>query len=304
MSFLSGRGHHQNESTALAHLMLAKWTDRAGQTHSQAIVQRYREAIKLYPKWEKAHYYLGKHYNKILESEKSKPMGKEAQIYLSGEATKLVIDNYLRSLTYGTKYVFQTLPKLLTLWLEHASIVEQPLDPKRGDNEEFQRHTKAQRQKSLDEMHAQLKKYIEKRLQAALLFTILPQVVARICHPNSTVYDLLTRIVAKAVHNFPQQGLWTVLAVVKSSNKERATKGFTCLQKIMVTSLSLDHNTQSLTRPGLWQQVEGRILIGIRDSPHDKPGSEVFRRTASTLSCSSREQGIQGPTGPSSRIQP
>ncbi|OGE54809.1 hypothetical protein PENARI_c005G02231 [Penicillium arizonense] len=233
MSFLSSRGQHQNESTALAHLMLAKWTDRAGQTHSQAIVQRYREAIKLYPKWERAHYYLGKHYNKILESEKAKPMGKEAQIYLSGEATKLVIDNYLRSLTYGTKYVFQTLPKLLTLWLEHASIVEQPLDPKRGDNEDFRRHTKAQRQKSLDEMHAQLKKYIEKRLQAALLFTILPQVVARICHPNSTVYDLLTRIVAKAVHNFPQQGLWTVLAVVKSSNKERATKGFTCLQKIM-----------------------------------------------------------------------
>lgn len=54
---------------------------------------------------------------------------------LSGEATKLVIDNYLRSLTYGSKYVFQTLPKLLTLWLEHASIVDQPIDPKRGDNE-------------------------------------------------------------------------------------------------------------------------------------------------------------------------
>lgn len=54
---------------------------------------------------------------------------------LSGEATKLVIDNYLRSLTYGCKYVFQTLPKVLTLWLEHASVVDQPLDPKRGDNE-------------------------------------------------------------------------------------------------------------------------------------------------------------------------
>ena len=78
--------------------MLAKWTDRAGQSHSQAIVQRYREAIKLFPRlvlraficnesgltlrhrWEKAHYYLGKHYNKILDSEKAKPMGKEAQI--------------------------------------------------------------------------------------------------------------------------------------------------------------------------------------------------------------------------------
>ncbi|KAJ5681529.1 uncharacterized protein N7477_001469 [Penicillium maclennaniae] len=243
VSFLSGHGQNANVTAARAHLLLAKWTDRAGQTHSQVIVQRYREAIKLYPRWEKAHYYLGKHYNKILDSEKIKPMGKEAQIYLSGEATKLVIDNYLRSLTYGSKYVFQTLPKLLTLWLEHASIVDQPIDPKRGDNEDFQRHTKAQRQKSLDEMHAQLKKYISSRLQAALLFTILPQVVARICHPNSTVYDLLTRIVAKAVHSFPQQGLWTVLAVVKSSNKDRASRGYTCLQKI--TDYTTKHRSES-----------------------------------------------------------
>jgi serine/threonine-protein kinase ATR len=63
-----------------AHLLLAKWTDRAGQTHSEVIIQRYREAIKLHTRWEKAHYYLGRHYNKIIESERAKPPGKEAQI--------------------------------------------------------------------------------------------------------------------------------------------------------------------------------------------------------------------------------
>ena len=33
-----------------AQLLLAKWTDRAGQTHSETIVQSYREAIKLFSK--------------------------------------------------------------------------------------------------------------------------------------------------------------------------------------------------------------------------------------------------------------
>lgn len=33
----------------------------------------------------------------------------------------------------------------------------------------------------------------------------------------------------------PQQGLWTVLAVVKSSSRDRASKGLTCLQKITVS---------------------------------------------------------------------
>ncbi|KAJ0422527.1 hypothetical protein BJY00DRAFT_69114 [Aspergillus carlsbadensis] len=235
---ISTHEKQQNLLAARAHLLLAKWTDRAGQTQSDIIVQRYREAIKLQARWEKAHYYLGKHYNKILDSEKSKPLGKEAQIYLSGEASKLVIDNYLRSLAHGNKYVFQSLPKVLTLWLEHASTVEQPFDPKRGDNEEFQAHTLNQRKKSLDDMHSQLRKYVS-RMPAALLFTILPQVVARICHPNPTVYNLLTKIVAKAVNAFPQQGLWTVLAVVKSSSKDRASRGFTCLQKITDISKKL-----------------------------------------------------------------
>ncbi|KAI9373995.1 hypothetical protein BJX61DRAFT_532757 [Aspergillus egyptiacus] len=233
---------NQNLLAARAHLLLAKWTDRAGQTQSDIIVQRYREVIKLQVKWEKGHYYLGKHYNKILDSEKSKPLGKEAQIYLSGEASKLVIDNYLRSLAHGNKYVFQSLPKVLTLWLEHASTVEQPFDPKRGDNEEFQAHTLNQRKKCLDDIHSQLKKYIN-RVPAALLFTILPQVVARISHPHSTVYNLLTRIVAKAVHAYPQQGLWTILAVVKSSSKDRASRGFTCLQKITDVSRKMKTDT-------------------------------------------------------------
>jgi serine/threonine-protein kinase ATR len=50
VSFLSSRGQNANVTAARAHLLLAKWTDRAGQTHSQVIVQRYREAIKLYPR--------------------------------------------------------------------------------------------------------------------------------------------------------------------------------------------------------------------------------------------------------------
>ncbi|PWY69808.1 hypothetical protein BO94DRAFT_502566 [Aspergillus sclerotioniger CBS 115572] len=243
-SLAANKGRHQNLLLARAHLLLAKWTDRAGQTQSDAIVQRYREAIKLHSRWEKAHYYLGKHYNKILDSEKAKPLGKEAQIYLSGEASKLVVDNYLRSLAHGNKYVFQSLPKILTLWLEHASTVDQPFNPKRGDNEEFQKHTLSQRKKSLDDMHAQLKKYVN-RIPAALLFTILPQVLARICHPNTTVYDLLTKVVAKAVNSFPQQGLWTVLAVVKSSSKDRASRGINCLQKITEVNKKLKNETPS-----------------------------------------------------------
>ncbi|KAM5446283.1 serine/threonine-protein kinase M1 [Microsporum audouinii] len=200
------KGYEKNILMARAHLLLAKWMDSAGQTQSDVIVSRYRQAINYHAKWEKAHYYLGKHYTKILDSEKSKPLGKEGQKYLSGEASKLVINSYLRSLTFGNKYVFQSLPKVLTLWLEHAAAVDQPFDPKRGDN--------------------------DVETNSCELFTILPQVVARICQSNTTVYNVLTLMIVKTVAAFPQQGLWTVLAVLKSSSKDRASRGIAILQKI------------------------------------------------------------------------
>ena len=70
--------------------------------------------------------------------------------------------------------------------------------------------------------------------------------VARICHRNNTVYDLLTRMVTKAVSSFPQQGLWTVLAVVKSSNKDRAFKGQACLNKIQDYNTKLKRDTSEM----------------------------------------------------------
>jgi len=228
----TNKASQQNLLTARAHLLLAKWIDHAGQTQSDAIIQQYRAAVACYSKWEKGHYYLGKHYNKLLESEKSKPPAKQAQTFITGETAKLVIENYLRAMSMGAKYMHQTLPRILTLWLELGSEAEQPLDPVYGNDESFRSHITAQRRKMLTAIHTQLKKYID-RLPAFVFYTALSQIVARICHPHQTVYSHLVDIVVKVVSQHPQQALWTLLAVVKSSSRDRAARGHTCMSKLM-----------------------------------------------------------------------
>lgn len=108
----------QNVLTARAHLLLAKWRDASGQSQTREVTQQYQRAAKMHARWEKGHYYLGRHYNKLLEAEKSLPVHKRSDTYLSGEIVKLVIENYIRSIPFGTKYWHQTLPKLVTLWLD------------------------------------------------------------------------------------------------------------------------------------------------------------------------------------------
>jgi serine/threonine-protein kinase ATR len=228
----------QNLLTAKAHLLLAKWVDRAGQTQSDAIISRYKKAVEFHSRWEKGHYYLGKHYNKLLESEKIKPPAKQAQTYITGETAKLVIENYLRSLAFGAKYIFQTLPRILTLWLDLGNIVDEPLDPKYGNEEKFRKHIVGQRQKLFGSVNSQIKKYID-RLPPFVFYTAFAQIVARICHSNQTIYGSLVDIIAKVVTTHPQQALWTLLALVKSSSRDRSHRGAACMTRIVENAKKL-----------------------------------------------------------------
>lgn len=221
----------QNELIAKAHVLLGKWLDQAGQTQSEVIRKTFRKATESFRKWEKGWYNLGRYYNKILDSEKLMPPGKESQAFLTGETAKLIIENYLKSLMFGSKYVFQTLPKILTLWLELTDMADLPKDPRRG-NDNFHAHNSAQRKRVIEDTNNQIKKYID-RLQPVLLYTILPQVVARICHGNKTISDMLGNIVSKVVRAFPHQAMWTLLAVVESQQKDRAVKGVSLVSKII-----------------------------------------------------------------------
>jgi serine/threonine-protein kinase ATR len=215
----------QNFLTARAHLLLAKWLDSAGQTHSLKLRSQYQLAARTHSKWEKGHYYLGRHYNKLLDTEKNLPPEKQSETYLIGETAKLVIENYLRSLTYGTKYLYQTLPRVLTLWLDLGTqVAQQPIDRHHGTAKDFVTRITEARKIHLNNINLRFKKHIH-RLPAYMFYTALPQIVARIAHPNAGVYEYLSQIILKVVDAHPQQALWSLLAVCASTQVDRKDRG-------------------------------------------------------------------------------
>jgi serine/threonine-protein kinase ATR len=214
--------------TARAHLLLAKWLDSTGQTHASALRSQYQQAAKIHPQWEKAHYYLGRHYKKVLESEKALKPDDQTDEYLAGETASLVIENYMRSLNFGTKYLYQTLPRILTLWLDLAAEVDKPPEGKIS----LSRELHARRKLVLQGLHHYIKKHIP-RMPAFIFYTALPQIVARIVHPHPEVYLLLETIIVKVVENYPQQAMWAVLTCMPNSRQpsdrqpERRARGST-----------------------------------------------------------------------------
>jgi serine/threonine-protein kinase ATR len=105
--------------------LLATWLDSAKQTSEDDLLRRYKEVLQMCPKWEKSHYLLGHYYNRVLEHEQSKPNNRQRESYLSGDLIRSVCISYLRSLHFGSKYLYETLPKVFTLWLDFGAHIYQ-----------------------------------------------------------------------------------------------------------------------------------------------------------------------------------
>lgn len=230
----TSRDQKQNFLIARAHLLLAKWLDGAGQTQTSALRDQYQKAAHTYKTWEKSHYYLGRHFNKILESERIAPLERQTDMYFTGHYAMYVIQAYLRALSYGTKYIYQTLPRILTLWLDLGTQVHQPVNEKHATARDAQSAITARRKKNLDEIHSRLQKYISK-LPAYIFYTALPQIVARITHQNSAVYHYLKALIIKVVSAFPRHAMWSLLAMSTSMKPERKAHGIEIINALRDT---------------------------------------------------------------------
>lgn len=253
----------QSMLTARAQLLLAKWLDSAGQTHATALREHYRNVPKNHGTWEKGHYYLGRHYKKVLESEKTLKPDDQSDEYLTGETAKLVIENYMRSLNYGTKYLYQTLPRILTLWLELGAQVNKAPEGKVSLSRELHHRRKTQ----LELLHKYLFKGIQ-RLPAYIFYTALPQLVARIAHPNAEVFMILEEIILRVVEAHPRQALWSLFAVMTSRQAipERRARGQQMLLKLKGRSKKADNGSydmKTLLRMG--ERLAEQLLLACHN---------------------------------------
>ncbi|KAF1999599.1 hypothetical protein P154DRAFT_467308, partial [Amniculicola lignicola CBS 123094] len=250
MSVTTAVGGAPNKVKSHAQLLLAKWLDQAGQTKALALRDAYASGLMAFPRWDKGHYYLGRHYYKLLESEKKLPLSKQSKAYLAGETAKHVIENYIRSVVYGTKYYYQTVPKVITLWLDLGMEVMQSNSRNSADKDIYDYKVQ-----HLDQINRHIKRYTTDRMPAFAWYTAFPQLITRISHPHTSVWEVLQFIILKVAAQYPQQALWSLLAVTRATQSDRRSRGTTVLQKL---------RSEQPKRKGLNIDLKNLIVHGQR----------------------------------------
>lgn len=129
------------------------------------------------------------------------------------DIARYIVVNLGRSMTHGSHYIYQALPRMLSLWMELGTAeAENPKVFKSNAG----RVRLADITKAIDSAH--------EKIPAYKFLTAFPQLISRICHPHADVTALLRRIIAKVLVAHPQQSMWMMIAVLKSSYSVRAKR--------------------------------------------------------------------------------
>ncbi|XP_018328651.1 serine/threonine-protein kinase ATR [Agrilus planipennis] len=205
-----GSGHltlEQKKLCAKAKLLIATYNDLLSNVDQEVNKQHYKEAIDVYLEWEKSLVHLAQYYDKIYQSMK------ESDLNTNGGDIQILMINYFgKSLQYGNEYVYQSMPRLLSIWFDYGSKTFNTQDNFRD-----------KRKENLLKMTKLIDTYLE-RLPAYIFLTAFSQIVSRICHPQREVYFEVKEIILKLLLHYPQQCLWMIISVIKSSYSMRSKR--------------------------------------------------------------------------------
>ncbi|WAQ99000.1 ATR-like protein [Mya arenaria] len=208
----SEAGKAKRRVYAKALLLYGRYSEETSRIESNQIVKKYKEVIETDPEWEHGHFYLGKYFDKIMTT----LVDEKNDVSKQGEFVVHVVKNLGNSLRHGNTFIYQSLPRLLSLWLDFGSSVvelEKREQPRPSMSLQKNRSYLGKLNKMIETFGRQLAPY--------QLFFAFSQLTSRICHAHQEVFIQLKTIIARLVVAFPQQALWMLMAVSKSSLKTR-----------------------------------------------------------------------------------
>ncbi|OCH94317.1 hypothetical protein OBBRIDRAFT_823598 [Obba rivulosa] len=224
-------------SRAKAQLLRARWMNESDRFEAPAVLKAFQDASQVWPRWENGHYHLGKFQDECFRALSVKDkMGRGTRMNLQ------TVRYFSKAIKYGTKYIYQTVPRLLTIWLDMGE------NPTIASGEIFPR------------VNGEIARAI-KSVPVYKWYTAFPQIVSRVGHTNSEVYELLSQLISMVIQEYPRQALWLFVSVVKSMKAQRSQRGKLILDKLRA------HNKNDVPTLIGYSLRMTEELLGLCDHP-------------------------------------
>ncbi|XP_072524827.1 serine/threonine-protein kinase ATR [Salminus brasiliensis] len=197
-------------------LLVGRYMEETANSESNAIMKIYREVTTLLPEWEDGNFYLAQYYDKLM------PMITDNKMEKQGNVIRYIVTYFGKALQFGNQYIYQAMPRMLTLWLDFGAKVYEVEKAGRSD--------RSQMRADLSKINTVISEHTS-NLSPYQFLTAFSQLISRVCHSNDEVFSVLMEIVAKVFLAYPQQAMWMMTAVSKSSYPTRMNRCKEILKK-------------------------------------------------------------------------
>lgn len=239
-------------------LLATNWMQQFGLRQGKQIIERYRAVIRLNPTCEKGYFHLAKYFEYLLATaypslHLNEERANDTSLSIAPDSGfhQLLINlmrNYISTLKHGTKYVYQALPRLLTLWFEYGELLH--AGALRKNKTMRQMEYAGVRENNWNSIVlSDIAQLIEEAMEILPVYVWLvgfPQVLSRICHPNPQVVEGVKQIIIKVLTHYPAQSMWPIVGLSRSLNAQRRNRSRETIayaQRIFVAREDQDNAT-------------------------------------------------------------
>lgn len=191
------------------HLLRARWMNESERYDATAILTAFQVANELDKSLESSHFYFGSFYDTCFKELKPSELkrGIKMNIY--------TVRHYAKAIKLGSKYIYHTVPRLLTLWLDNGE--------KAAPGDDW-----------FPKMNLAVKSAI-KEIPAYKWFTAFPQIVSRVVHSSTEVFEILGSLIVSIMQEYPGQALWLFSSALRSTNPVRKKHGMAIMDMLKST---------------------------------------------------------------------
>ncbi|KAJ2828263.1 hypothetical protein IWW50_001482 [Coemansia erecta] len=198
---------------ARATLLLTQWQEATNAVGSSQLLAQYERVLRAHES-DRAHYALARLYDRMFAAESQKDGSRmtEHQSMRMAALQYYMVRHYSRTVMYSARYLYRALPRLLTVWLDFGTNILQAANSRVSQNMD--------RFRAANRMVTNL----SRRVPAYNFLVVLAQLASRICHANEDVFKVLESILLNVLSLYPQQALWQLVGVQRSTYAVRAER--------------------------------------------------------------------------------
>ena len=232
----------QEKQHAFVALQLAQWMAETGQGDREEVAAMFEKALSLRTSWETAHFKFAAFLDQTMCDAKKRQQAHA--VTAAGEGNRLdrlsgkskiklgedrphlmflsdVLKHYGESVARGHQHVYQSLPRMLTLFFEFGSSpAAAAASSSTGGTKTDASLIDVQKVKAARAVFDQMQTLV-KIIPLHVWLTALPQLISRVCHAHAEVAALTKHVITKVLEGFPQQALWALACVSKSTVASR-----------------------------------------------------------------------------------